>query len=92
MLVLKRGLGESVEIVQYELAVKVETMGNSTRGRFVRLSKNGVLTDDLRKGEKIKIGEVTLCVTGFHRSKVTIGFDAPKDIEILRSELLRGAA
>jgi sRNA-binding carbon storage regulator CsrA len=31
-------------------------------------------------------------VTGFHGSKVKLGFDAPGHIKIMRTELLRGAA
>ena len=89
MLVLKRKEGEWVEIVQYGVTVKVARVIDS---QSVWLWVDGKAYGPMREGEKLKIGEVTLCITGFHGSRVKLCFDAPKDIEILRSELLRGAA
>lgn len=89
MLVLKRKPGESVEIVQYGVTIKVARVVDS---QSVWLWIDGKAYGPLREGGKLKIGDVVLCVTGFHGSKVKLGFDAPKEIEILRTELLRGAA
>lgn len=89
MLVLKRKPGESVEIPSYGVTIKVARVIDS---QSVWLSVDGGSYGPLREGGKLKIGDVTLCVTGFHGSKVKLGFDAPKEIEILRTELLRGAA
>ena len=89
MLVLKRKPGESVEIVQYGVTVKVEKTADS---QSVWLVVRGHVCGPLRQGYTLKIRDVTLCVTGFHGSKVKLGFDAPKEIEIMRTELLRGAA
>lgn len=89
MLVLKRKPGESVEIVQYGVTVKVARVIDS---QSVWLFVDGGSYGPLREGGKLKIRDVTLCVTGFHGSKVKLGFDAPKGIEIMRTELLRGAA
>ena len=42
-----------------------------------------------RDGESLKIGEtVTVTVLAVNGRQVRIGIDAPKDIEILREELL----
>ena len=42
-----------------------------------------------KAGEKIYIGDdIVLVVTKIDRGKVRIGIDAPKDIPILREELL----
>ena len=87
MLVLTRKPGESVEIVQYGVTVKIDAAGDSVGGKFVRLSINGEPTLELRKGDQLKIGDVVLCVAGFHHSKVKLGFDAPKGIKIMRTEL-----
>ena len=89
MLVLKRKPGESVEIVQYGVTVKVARVIDS---QSVWLVIRGESCGPLREGDQLKIGDVTLCVTGFHGSKVKLGFDAPKGIKIMRTELLRGAA
>ena len=89
MLVLKRKPGESVEIVQYGVTVKVARVVDS---QSVWLVVRGELCGPFRQGYRAKIGDVTLCVTGFHGSKVKLGFDAPKGIKIMRTELLRGAA
>lgn len=88
MLVLKRKPGESVEIVQYGVTVKVARVIDS---QSVWLWVDGVAFGPLREGGELKIGDVTLCVTGFHGSKVKLGFDAPNGIRIMRIELLRGA-
>ncbi len=88
-MVLKRKPGESVEIVQYGVTLKVARVVDS---EIVWLWVDGGSYGPLREGGKLKIGDVTLCVTGFHGSKVKLGFDAPKEIEILRTELVRGAA
>lgn len=92
MLVLKRRPGESVEIVQYGVVIMIDTVGDSVGGKFVRLSINGEPTLELRKGDQLKIGDVTLCVTGFHDLKVKLGFDAPACVKIMRTELIRRAA
>ena len=89
MLVLKRKPGESVEIVNYRVSVKVTRVIDS---QSVWLFVDGVTFGPLRQGDAINVNDVTLCVTGFHGSKVKLGFDAPKEIEIMRTELLRGAA
>lgn len=89
MLVLKRKPGESVEIVHYGVTIKVARVIDS---QSVWLVIRGESCGPLRKGDQLKIGDVTLCVTGFHGSKVKLGFDAPKGIKIMRTELLRGAA
>lgn len=89
MLVLKRRPGESVEIPSYGVTIKVARVVDS---QSVWLWVDGGSYGPLREGDKLKIGEVTLCATGFHGSKVKIGFDAPKDIEILRTELVRRVA
>lgn len=89
MLVLKRKPGESVEIVQYGVTIKVAKVVDS---QSVWLCVDGKAYGPLREGGKLKIGEVTLCVTGFHGSKVKLGFDATKEIEILRTELIRRVA
>lgn len=89
MLVLKRKPGESVEIPSYGVTVKVARVVDS---QSVWLVIRGESCGPHRKGDQLKIGDVTLCVTGFHGSKVKLGFDAPKGIRIMRTELLRGAA
>lgn len=89
MLVLKRKPGESVEIPSYGVTIKVARVVDS---QSVWLVICGESCGPYRKGDQLKIGDVTLCVTGFHGSKVKLGFDAPKGIEIMRTELLRGAA
>ena len=89
MLVLKRKPGESVEIPSYGVAIKVAKVVDS---QSVWLWVDGKAYGPLREGDQLKIGDVTLCVTGFHGSKVKLGFDAPEDIKIMRTELLRGAA
>jgi sRNA-binding carbon storage regulator CsrA len=89
MLVLKRRTGESVEIPSYGVTIKVARVVES---QSVWLWIDGGSYGPLREGGKVKIGDVVLCVTGFHGSKVKLGFDAPKEVEIMRTELLRGAA
>lgn len=89
MLVLKRKPGESVEIVNYRVTVKVARVIDS---QSVWLFVDGVTFGPLRQGDAINVNDVMICVTGFHGSKVKLGFDAPKEIEIMRTELLRGAA
>ena len=89
MLVLKRRAGESVEILGHNVTVKVARVIDS---QSVWLVVRGESCGLYRKGDQLKIGKVTLCVSGFHGSKVKLGFDAPAGIQILRSELLRGAA
>ena len=89
MLVLKRKPGESIEIVQYGVTVKVARVIDS---QSVWLFVDGVTFGPLRQGDAINVNEVMFCVTGFHGSKVKLGFDAPKCIRIVRTELLRGAA
>jgi len=89
MLVLKRKLGESVEIPSYGVTINVARVVDS---QSVWLWVDGKAYGPFREGGKLKIGDVTLCVTGFHGSKVNLGFDAPKEIRIMRTELLRGAA
>lgn len=89
MLVLKRKPGESVEILSYGVTIKVARVIDS---QSVWLFVDGGSYGPLREGGKLKIGDVTLCVTGFHGSKVKLGFDAPKEIEILRTELVRRVA
>ena len=89
MLVLKRRPGESVEIPSYGVTIKVARVIDS---QSVWLVVRGESCGPLREGGKVKIGDVTLCVTGFHGSKVKLGFDAPGHIKIMRTELLRGAA
>jgi sRNA-binding carbon storage regulator CsrA len=89
MLVLKRKPGESVEIVSYGVTIKVARVVDS---QSVWLWVDGKAYWPLREGGKFKIKDVVLCVTGFHGSKVKLGFDAPKGIKIMRTELLRGAA
>ena len=40
-------------------------------------------------GEKIVISDdITVCVVGIQAGKVRLGFEAPRDVTILRSELL----
>lgn len=42
-----------------------------------------------RKGEKIKIGDdIEITITSVEGNSVRIGVDAPKNVEILRTELL----
>ena len=89
MLVLKRKPGESVEMLGYGVTVKVARVIDS---QSVWLVVRGESCGPLRKGDQLKIGDVTLCVTGFHGSKVKLGFDAPKGIRILRTELVRRVA
>lgn len=89
MLVLKRRSGESVEIPSYGVTIKVARVVDS---QSVWLWIDGGLYGPLREGGKLRIGDVVLCVTGFHGSKVKLGFDAPKEIEILRTELVRRVA
>ena len=89
MLVLKRRSGESVEIPSYGVTIKVARVVDS---QSVWLVIRWESCGPVRKGDQIKIGDVTLCVTGFHGSKVKLGFDAPKEIEILRTELVRRVA
>lgn len=89
MLVLKRKPGESVEIPSYGVTIKVARVVDS---QSVWLWVDGGSYGPFREGGKLKIGDVTLCVTGFHGSKVKLGFDAPKEIEILRTELVRRVA
>ena len=89
MLVLKRRPGESVEIPSYGVTIKVARVIDS---QSVWLVVRGETCGPFRQGYKAKIGDVTLCVTGFHGSKVKLGFDAPACVKIMRTELLRGAA
>lgn len=89
MLVLKRKPGESVEIVNYRVSVKVTRVIDS---QSVWLFVDGVTFGPLRQGDAINVNDVMICVTGFHGSKVKLGFDAPKEIEILRTELVRRVA
>ena len=89
MLVVKREPGESVESSSYGVTIKVARVVDS---QSVWLWVDGGSYGPLREGGKLKIRDVTLCVTGFHGSKVKLGFDAPKEIEILRTELVRRAA
>jgi sRNA-binding carbon storage regulator CsrA len=89
MLVLKRRPGESVEIPSYGVAIKVARVVDS---QSVWLWVDGKAYGPLREGGKLKIGDVTLCVTGFHGSKVKLGFDAPGNIKIMRTELVRRVA
>jgi sRNA-binding carbon storage regulator CsrA len=89
VLVLKRRPGESVEIPSYGVAIKVARVIDS---QSVWLVIRGESCGPYRKGDQLKIGDVTLCVTGFHGSKVKLGFDAPEGIKILRTELVRRVA
>ena len=42
-------------------------------------------------GERIRIGaDITIVLAQIDRNKVRIGIEAPKDIEIIRSELIDG--
>lgn len=42
-----------------------------------------------RKGEKIKIGDdIEITITSVEGNSVRVGVDAPKNVEILRTELL----
>ncbi len=67
MLVLKRRPGESVEIPSYGVTIKVARVVDS---QSVWLWIDGGSYGPLREGGKVKIGDVVLCVTGFHGSKV----------------------
>ena len=89
MLVLKRKPGESVEILGYGVTIKVARVVDS---QSVWLVVRGELCGPFREGYRAKIGDVMICVTGFHGSKVKLGFDAPACVKIMRTELLRGAA
>lgn len=89
MLVLKRKPGESVEILGYRVRVKVAKVIDS---QSVWLVIGGETCGPYRKGDQLNVGDVVLCVTGFHGSKVKLGFDAPKGIKILRTELVRRVA
>jgi len=88
MLVLKRRRGEGVRIDQYGVTVRVLRVIDA-QSAWVAI--DGRSYGPLRQGDRIKIKDVTLCVTGFHGSRVKLGFDAPADITIMRSELA-GAA
>lgn len=93
MLVLKRKPGESVEIPSYGVTVKVARVVDSQSvWLFVHICKDGGTFGPLRQGDVINVHDVMICVTGFHGSKVKLGFDAPKEIEILRTELVRRVA
>ena len=61
--------------------------------RFLTLTKaiarDAMLILNRRVGESIRIGEnVKLTVLGVRGNQVRVGIDAPKDVHILRSELL----
>jgi len=44
-------------------------------------------------GEKIRIGDsIEITVTSIERGKIRLGIEAPRDISIVRSELLPGGA
>ena len=41
-------------------------------------------------GEKIKVGEdIIITIVDFNNGKVRIGIDAPKDVPILRTEIIK---
>ena len=41
-----------------------------------------------RKGERIRVGnDIVLTYLGEHRGQIRLGWDAPKDVRILRDEL-----
>lgn len=41
-------------------------------------------------GEKIKVGEdIIITIVDFNHGKVRIGIDAPKDVPILRTEIIK---
>ena len=84
MLVLKRRRGEGVRIDQYGVTVRVLRVIDA-RSAWVAI--DGRSYGPLRQGDRIKIKDVTLCVTGFHGSRVKLGFQAPPDITIMRTEL-----
>lgn len=88
MLVLKRRRGEGVRIDQYGVTVRGLRVIDS-QSAWVAI--DGRSYGPLRQGDQVKIKDVTLCVTGFHGSRVKLGFDASADITIMRSELA-GAA
>ena len=88
MLVLKRRRGEGVRIDQYGVTVRVLRVIDA-QSAWVAI--DGRSYGPLRQGDRIKIKDVTLCVTGFHGSRVKLGFQAPEDIKIMRTELA-GAA
>ena len=88
MLVLKRRRGEGVRIDEYGVVIRVVRVIDS---QYAWVTIDGRSYGPLRQGDQIKIKDVLLCVTGFHGSRVKLGFDAPKDIAIMRSELA-GAA
>ena len=84
MLVLKRRRGEGVRIDQYGVTVRVLRVIDAQSAWF---AIDGRSYGPLRQGDRIKIKDVTLCVTGFHGSRVKLGFQAPADITIMRTEL-----
>jgi len=84
MLVLKRRQGEGVRIDQYGVTVRVLRVVDS---QSACVAIDGRSYGPLRQGDQIKIKDVTLCVTGFHGSRVKLGFDAAKGIKIMRTEL-----
>ena len=84
MLVLKRRRGEGVRIDQYGVTVRVLRVIDA---QSACVAIDGRSYGPLRQGDQIKIKDVTLCVTGFHGSRVKLGFQAPANITIMRSEL-----
>lgn len=97
MLILSRKAGESVRlerdgVVTY-LDVQQVTGGNCTLRVLCMAADMPVKVDRIRFKASMQIAEgVTVTVMGLTKVHATLGFDAPRNVHILRTELIKEAS
>lgn len=97
MLILSRKAGESVRlerdgVVTY-LDVQQVTGGNCTMRVLCMKADMPIKVDRIRFKDSMQIADgVTVTVLDLNKGHAKLGFDAPRDVRILRTELIKEAS